>query len=77
MPKEVIKDETTPYHQLFLAWGRDNETVGLSTRMDEPSDEDGLVKAGPEAWVHLDRHGINRLIRTLRKARDQAFGADA
>lgn len=28
-------------------------------------------------WCDLDRHGINRLIRTLRKARDQAYGADA
>ncbi|MFJ9387691.1 hypothetical protein ACIRON_02650 [Nocardioides sp. NPDC101246] len=26
---------------------------------------------------HMDRDGINRLIRTLRKARDAAFGADA
>lgn len=28
-------------------------------------------------WASLDRHGVNRLIRTLRKARDSAFGADA
>jgi hypothetical protein len=28
-------------------------------------------------FVDLDRESINRLIRTLRKARDQAFGADA
>jgi hypothetical protein len=28
-------------------------------------------------WATLDRHGINRLIRLLRKARDSAFGADA
>lgn len=26
--------------------------------------------------VELDRSGINRLIATLRKARDQTFGAD-
>ena len=28
-------------------------------------------------YVNLDRDGINRLIRALRKARDRAFGADA
>lgn len=27
--------------------------------------------------LSLDRSGINRLIRALRRARDQAFGADA
>lgn len=31
-----------------------------------------------DGWhVHLDRAGINRMIRALRKARDYAFGADA
>ena len=28
-------------------------------------------------FTSLDREGINRLIRTLRTARDQAFGKDA
>lgn len=28
-------------------------------------------------FLSLDRAGINRVIRTLRKARDQAFGSDA
>jgi hypothetical protein len=28
-------------------------------------------------FVHLDRAGINRLIKALRKARDSAYGADA
>jgi len=28
-------------------------------------------------WSTLDRDAVNRLIRVLRKARDQAFGADA
>jgi hypothetical protein len=28
-------------------------------------------------YVNLDREGLNRLIRALRKARDRAFGADA
>lgn len=28
-------------------------------------------------WASLDRAGCNRLINTVRKARDSAFGADA
>lgn len=27
-------------------------------------------------WLDLDRHGCNRLIRALRKARDSAYGRD-
>jgi hypothetical protein len=30
----------------------------------------------PGWWIDLDRHGINNLIRLLRKARDAAFGKD-
>ena len=28
-------------------------------------------------FMSLDRDGINRLVRSLRKARDAAFGSDA
>lgn len=38
-------------------------------------DMDGWPRPG--FWVDLDRDGINRLIRILRKARDAAYGADA
>ena len=39
---------------------------------------DGAGDHGPDCWhSQFDRDGINRLIRTLRKARDDAFGADA
>jgi hypothetical protein len=53
----------------------------------KPSDEvrqtlDRLTGSGEVAaftglWGTLDRDGCNRLIRALRRARDQAFGADA
>lgn len=29
-----------------------------------------------DAYVDLDRHGINNLIRALREARDKAYGRD-
>lgn len=31
----------------------------------------------PPQYIQLDRRGINRLIRQLRKARDDAYGKDA
>lgn len=48
-------------------------------------DSSFVVRWGPEqpagypvdvANISMDRAGINRLIRTLRRARDFAFGAD-
>jgi hypothetical protein len=36
-----------------------------------------LVKSVSGPWITLDREGINRLIRSLRRARDQAYGQDA
>ena len=37
---------------------------------------DGTLAAFTGLWGTLDREGCNRLIRTLRRARDQAFGRD-
>lgn len=43
-------------------------TLTRQSKADQPFD----------GWhVTLDRDGLNRLIRALRKARDAAFGADA
>lgn len=39
-----------------------------------PSEHASEVDQGQ--FVDLDRESINRLIRTLRKARDQAYGSD-
>jgi hypothetical protein len=39
---------------------------------------EAMIQVYERGWCcQLDRDGINRLIRTLRKARDAAFGADA
>lgn len=37
-------------------------------------DETPAVVGETGAWVTLDRHGCNDLIRILRRARDAAFG---
>lgn len=81
MPKETIHGQTLfgadePPWRVDVAWGRDTHVQlttltgeGLGIKTVDPDSADGL-------WVSLDREAINRLIRVLRKARDQAFGID-
>ena len=39
---------------------------------------DGAAEHDPNCWhSQFDRDGLNRLIKVLRKARDDAFGKDA
>lgn len=44
---------------------------GLDTAVDEP-----VPGYTPPQFADLDRDGINRLIRVLRRARSSVFGAD-
>jgi hypothetical protein len=81
MPKEVVHS----------AWGQSGDVVAAHVEVGW-SKEGGYVQLAsigpgqlplpPEApsngwFADLDRAGCNRLIRAIRKARDQAFGADA
>lgn len=57
---------------VHVGWAKDRH-VEIGVAQFDPSREtpsDGV-------FTTLDRDGINRLIRSLRKARDAAFGADA
>lgn len=78
MPKEIVNNrydglgDSGRFRALVL-WGRDKDDLQLATVKDDPAT--GAVEEG--LFVDLDRHGVNQLIRVLRKARDQAFGADA
>lgn len=60
------------YRYVAVRWDR----TGIVT-VDTADAIDRGVEGVFGPHVHLDRDGINRLIRALRKARDQAFGADA
>lgn len=82
MPKELIFQKTkhgdpdTQGTIIKVGWHRSPGYVELATIRDDGQ----TLEPGPESngwFTQLDREGINRLIRTLRKARDQAFGADA
>lgn len=78
MPKEWITSkypDDVPELGIRVGWSRDAEHVQVAT----VNAEDRELRPTPEGngwFVALDRNEINRLIRVLRRARDQAFGKD-
>lgn len=90
MPKEIINPRhhgspDSPSGFMEVGWTRDRgvevATIqpGAQIAFMDPDTGKHLPMSTdrPGFWVDLDREGINRLIRALRKARDQAFGSDA
>lgn len=57
---------------VHVGWSR-NQHAEIGVGVFSPATEIG----SESHYTTLDREGINRLIRSLRKARDAAFGADA
>lgn len=57
---------------VHVGWARERY-VEVGVGVFSPSTEIG----SESHYTSLDREGINRLIRSLRKARDAAFGSDA
>lgn len=82
MPKEKIYDQSELY-DIEIGWERDRDVqIGISTHdgvsLVEKLGGGGIEPASFTAvWGSLDRAGCNRLIRTLQRARDAAYGADA
>lgn len=90
MPKEIVYDDARMFN-VELRWSAEGSHVQIATVVppartsDAPASLGALVDSwSPEErflatglFATLDRNGINRLIRALRRARDQAFGADA
>ena len=86
MPKEIIYDEATLYDAV-VGWKPGQYVqLGIQTHDGRPVVE--VLGAGEEPktmadmagftglWGTYDREGVNRLIRALRRARDQAYGKD-
>jgi hypothetical protein len=76
MPRETVygplQGDNPPCNPpvISVGWGREAGYVRIGTGKDHA--------AGLDGWfVDVDRAAINRLIRLLRKARDQAYGSDA
>lgn len=86
MPKENINDLTIDGFRAEVSWDRGGNvqvaTVNQHSTLTLPG-ETLTADHQPEpepftGWrVTLNRAGINHMIRSLRRARDAAFGADA
>lgn len=76
MPKEYTRARQTPGDKddtaLRVGWSREAEYVQVAVvKLDTAPDGDNSTP-----HLQLDRAGINAAIRTLRRARDAAFGRD-
>ena len=82
MPKELIHSkygpeiEGQPESVLHIGWTRDHEHVEAAVLMPDGRPLKPSTPEGNGWFVQLDRAGINRAIRALRAARDQAYGRD-
>lgn len=79
MPKEIIRNASQvgddDQYRVDVRWNRK-----LYCQIATVKDPDAYRGEGARAegfFVDLDRDALNRLIRVLRKARDQAYGSDA
>jgi len=88
MPKEVIyANADAPEGAvggktvIEIGWSRETEHVQLVSKClndlgGRLMGDDPGIHYTDGMYAHLDRAGINHLIRHLRRARDQAFGRD-
>lgn len=80
MPKENVNCVAIEGFRAEVSWKADSHVQVATVNLESPFEFTGEnADAGKfEGWyVTLDREGINRMIRALRKARDAAFGSDA
>ena len=86
MPKEHVDDMYAGHDDDAVAEGsRSRVRVGWSkeaghVEVATVAPDGERLEPTPEGngwFVQLDRSGLNRLIRTLRRARDDAYGRDA
>lgn len=75
MPKENINCVGSDGLRVVVGWEAGKDVQIATTSTGSKLQLDGEPFNG---WFGgLDREGCNRLIRSVRKARDAAFGADA
>lgn len=86
MPKELIHDLYYDHDDdevsagsptvLRIGWSKEAGHVEIATVAPEGLELDTSLPEANGWFVQLSREGINRAIRALRKARDDAFGKD-
>lgn len=83
MPKDRIystDSATAVVEHVAVGWTRDRDVqLGVipGPQVDVLIDGKPLDEGLSGLWMGLDREGCNRLIRSVRKARDAAYGQDA
>jgi hypothetical protein len=83
MPKETVYSKyygrSTPDHpepEVTVGWSKESEHVEMAVLMPEGVPLEVNFPESNGWYAQLDRAGINRLIKILRKARDDAYGRD-
>jgi hypothetical protein len=71
MPKEQINYPTDDKGAVVVNWGRQSATYGDGGVIVAVTQDESVQS------VNLTRTEVNKLIRTLRRARDAAMGEDA
>ncbi len=82
MPKDNVNDMVNRDLRAEVAWSPSGYVQVGTTSASSPfrfDPEPGAAEGEPfTGWfATLDREGCNRLIRSVRKARDAAYGVDA
>lgn len=88
MPREYVGESPQEDGSVTVRWGRDDSTVQISVAGPVGWREPLIARRSDDPFYDPDngldwhftvnhRREINRLIKLLRTARDQAFGADA
>lgn len=75
MPYANVPGDTPDSNGVRLQWAKDSHLQLTVLPMLSGHPEEAARDAA--LWSTLDRHGVNHLIRRLREARDDVFGADA
>lgn len=76
MPKETITTTGTN-HSLILRWGKNGNAI-LGVDLNNKFNFIGDDEVFTGLWFEFEsREEINRLIKILRKVRDDTFGKDA
>lgn len=84
----VYGPESSAISILEVRWSRESEFVEIGSRIVRADDHSDYIPTEEEypghseeairgLYTSLSRININKFIRDLRRARDQAFGADA
>lgn len=79
----VSNEITAVGHNVHVDWSEDHVSVGVDVGLGEiksiasPSEDVGWPDVITMRSDSMSRKDINKLISTLRRARDKAYGADA